>query len=271
MCTSIQLRSIFSVNIVSNSADKDDCALQDNVTDTAKISDLTLNSLFLSLLCVGGNVPIVGKIEDGNASDKKINNRVLSDVSKHMAQHGIANDAFIYVADSAMVTEENLAQAEHFITRLPATYGECERAVQVAVDADQWTDIGSIAITPATKNRPNASYRVHETQVTLYEKPYRAIVVHSSSHDKRRHKRLDRELEASLKAANVIAAPFLKKRFFCRPDAEQAARELISQTSRFHQLDIEIIECPRYPRGRPAKGVEREPYLHGIRTCQYKS
>ena len=42
-----------------------------------------------------------------------------------MAEHGIANDAFVYVADSAMVTEEKLAQISDspenlFITRLPA-------------------------------------------------------------------------------------------------------------------------------------------------------
>ena len=118
-------------------------------------------------------MPIVGKMEDGNASDKTINNSVLSSVSQHMAQHGIANDAFIYVADSAMVTEDNLAKADLFITRLPATYNECARAVQDAVDADQWVEIGEIARAKATKNRPNASYRTHETTVTLYGKTYR--------------------------------------------------------------------------------------------------
>ena len=149
-----------------------------------------LKQFVLSLLCVDGNVPIVGKLEDGNASDKKINHRVLSEVSQHMNQHGIADEAFIYVADAALVTEENLAQARRFITRLPATYNECERAILAAVDADRWTDVGCIAVTPATKNRPTASYRVYEEAVTLYDKPYRAIVVHSSAHDKRRQKTL---------------------------------------------------------------------------------
>jgi transposase len=218
-----------------------------------------LKQFVMSLLCVGGNVPIVGKMEDGNASDKKINHSVLSEISQHMAQHGIANDAYIYVADSAMVTEENLAQAELFITRLPATYNECARAVQDAVDADHWLELGSIAITPATKNRPNASYRTHETTVTLYGKPYRAIVVHSSAHDKRRHKRLERELAASLKEANTLSAPLIKKRFFCRADAEQAAQGMVARSTRFHQLDVEIVECPRYPRGRPAQGAQRIP------------
>ena len=116
-----------------------------------------LKQFVLSLLCVDGNVPIVGKLEDGNASDKQINHRVLSEVSQHMNRHGIADEAFIYVADAALVTEENLAQAGPFITRLPATYNECERAILAAVDADRWTDVGCIAVTPGTKHRPTAS------------------------------------------------------------------------------------------------------------------
>ncbi|MCP3998884.1 MAG: IS1634 family transposase, partial [bacterium] len=205
-----------------------------------------LKQFVLSLLCVDGNVPIVGKLEDGNASDKKINHRVLSEVSRHMNEHGVAEEAFIYVADSAMVTEENLEQAGRFITRLPATYNECEGAILAAVDAGRWADVGCIALTPATRNRPTASYRVHEETVTLYDKRYRAIVVRSSAHDKRRQKRLERELAASLTEADSMAAVFKKKRYFCRADAEQAARELMAQTTGYHRLEVEILECPRY-------------------------
>ena len=158
-----------------------------------------------------------------------------------------------------MVTEENLTLANRFITRLPATYNECERAILAAVDADRWTDIGCIAITPATKNRPNASYRVYEETVTLYDKQYRAIVVHSSAHDKRRQKRLERELVASLKEAKAMTAVLKKKRFFCRPDAEEAARELKAQTTLYHRLEVEVVECPRYGRGRPKKNGPHTP------------
>ena len=46
-----------------------------------------LKQFILSLLCVGGNIPIVGKIDSGNASDKTINNDLLSNISKHMNNH----------------------------------------------------------------------------------------------------------------------------------------------------------------------------------------
>jgi transposase len=216
-----------------------------------------LKQFVLSLLCVDGDIPIVGKLEDGNASDKKINNQVLGDVARHMKQHGVADDAFIYVADSAMVTKENLAKATAFITRLPANYNECERAILAAIDAEQWTEVGCISSTPGSKNRPNAHYRVHEEEVTLYEKSHRAIVVHSSAHDKRRQKRLERELTASEKEARDQLANINKERFFCRADAEQAALKLMSKTKQYHQLAIEVIECPSYARGRPVKGKIR--------------
>jgi len=98
-------------------------------------------------------------------------------------------DAFIDVADSAMVTEANLLQAgEHtrFVTRLPATYNEHEQVILRAIEAEDWTEVGNIAQTPSTKHRPGASYRVSEGAVTLYGKTYRAAAVHSSAHDKRR-------------------------------------------------------------------------------------
>jgi len=167
-----------------------------------------LKQFVLSLLCVGTDVPIVGKLEDGNASDKTINHRLLSEVSRHMKAHGVQEEAFIYIADSAMVTKANLAQAgdrTQFISRLPATYNEHERVILSAIEADRWEQIGRIAQSPATKNRPGASYRVHEGTVTLYDKAYRAVVVHSSAHDKRRHRRLERELSASLKQSKAAA------------------------------------------------------------------
>jgi transposase len=156
-----------------------------------------LKQFVLSMLCVGGDVPIYGKLEDGNTSDKRINHRLLSEVSEHLSAYGIKDDAFIYVADSALVTEANLAQIGDrisFITRLPATYNECERAVLGAIEIGQWQAIGHIAQSRPTKNRPGADYRVHESTVNLYGRVYRAIVVYSSAHDTRRLKRLQGEM-----------------------------------------------------------------------------
>jgi len=218
-----------------------------------------LKQFVLSLLCVDGDVPIVGKLEDGNASDKKINHRVLSEVSRHMKEHGVADQAFIYIADAAMVTEENLAQAGPFITRLPATYNECERVILRAIDVNQWDEVGRISRTAPTKNRPGASYRVREESVMLYGKEYRAIVVHSSAHDKRRQKRLERELDASLKQVKAVAKACEKRVFSCQADAEAAAGEAMKQDTAYHQLKLRVMVQPRYAQGRPKKNTSRIP------------
>ena len=67
-----------------------------------------LKQFLVSLLCVDRNVPVFGKTEDGNGSDKTINNTILTSISKRMALHGLEPGAFIYIADSAMVTKKNL-------------------------------------------------------------------------------------------------------------------------------------------------------------------
>ena len=192
-------------------------------------------------------------------SDKKINHQVLSDIARHMKAHGVDDQAFIYIADSARVTQQNLERAGPFISRLPATYNECERAILSAIDADPWEEIGPIALTTPTRNRPVATYRVHEETVTLYDPSYRAVVVHSSAHDKRRQKRLERELDASLKAIKLLEKAQMKKSFFCQPDAEAAAIAAMAQDTLYHPLQVRVVELPRYAPGRPKKNTPRTP------------
>jgi hypothetical protein len=128
-----------------------------------------------------------------------VNNTLLSNLAAFLAQHGVAPGAYIYVADAALVTEENLAALGDtlFITRLPATYNECRRLIAEAVAGNTWEEIGMLAHTKPTPQRPGTIYKVSEGQVTLYGTSYRAVVVHSSAQDKRRQQRLARELQAS--------------------------------------------------------------------------
>jgi len=221
-----------------------------------------LKQFVLSLLCVDGNVPVFGKIEDGNASDKAINHRLLSEISGHMHKYGVEADAFVYIADSAMVTDANLAQLGErtlFISRLPATYNEHARVILAAIEADDWQAVGHIAQTAPSKNRPGASYRLHEGSVTIDGKAYRAVVVHSSAHDRRRLKRLERELEASRTEIAQVAKEAEQQTFSCRPDAEAAAAQGRTLSTAYHLLDVWVEERPRFGPGRPKKGTPRVP------------
>ena len=211
-----------------------------------------LKQFMTELLCVDRGVPIFGRTLDGNSSDKTSNNQILSRISRIMAKHGLGPGAFVYVADSAMVTENNLAAMgqNRFVSRLPATYSACGQAIGGVVDAGIWVDLGQLAENAGTATRPCATYRASETSVILHGQPYRAVVVHSSAHDRRRQKKLDKaiiESKASIKAGLGRLQPV----YFCEADARTASVQARKLSDRLHTVvaDIRPVEVRR--RGRP--------------------
>jgi len=231
-----------------------------------------LKQFLLEMLCVDKNIPLLGRLQDGNASDKTLNNELLSGISKHMADHGIQEGAFVYVADSAFVTGDNLKKADTtpFLTRLPATYNECSRVITKAVQQKDWVDIGTLAETDDTVKRPAARYKVTDSAVELYGRQYRAVVVHSSAHDKRRHKKVERKLQTDRKSLEKACKKIRAESYFCEADAVAAAEKLSSlpKASDCFTVATEIKKVPKYPRGRPKKGEERVPdsYEYQVET-----
>ena len=223
-----------------------------------------LKQFLISMLCVDRSIPILGSPKDGNASDKTINNEVLTGISKHMARYGLQPGAFVYVADSAFVTGDNLAEAEEnnvrFLSRLPANYKECDRVVDAAVTADDWIDIGALNETEDTRKRPAARYRAHEATICIDDREYRAVVYHSSAHDKRRHKRIDRILAENKKHLEGACKKALATPFFCEPDARLAAEKLVADAAgSYHTIQWQIEKVDKFPRGRPPKNKPRKP------------
>jgi transposase len=218
-----------------------------------------LKQFILSTLCVDRAVPIWGQLADGNASDKTLNTTLLSEIAQLLAQYGVQPGAYIYIADAALVTEDNLAALRNtlFITRLPATYSECGRVIAEAVAANAWEEVGVLAQTPPTRHRPGTSYKVAERNVTLYGKVYRAIVVHSSSQDQRRQKQLERELQASAATLEATAREVTQQEYFCRADAEAAAAKLRAQQSAYHYMEVQVEEHSKYGPGRPSQKQPR--------------
>jgi len=213
-----------------------------------------LKQFVLATLCVDRAVPLWGKPEDGNASDKTVNHALLSDIATFLAQHGVAPGAYIYVADAALVTEDNLAALGDtlFITRLPATYHACGRLIAEAVAHNTWEDVGVLAHTKPTTHRPATSYKAYEGEVTLYGTTYRAVVVHSSAQDRRRRQRLERDIQASHSTIQTAARTAEQQEYFCRADAEAAAEQLRGVHAAYHRVDVTVEERPLYGRGRPS-------------------
>jgi transposase len=226
-----------------------------------------LKQFVFSTLCVDRAIPLWGKPEDGNASDKTVNNTLLSDIATFLAQHGVAPGAYIYVADAALVTEDNLAALGDtlFITRLPATYSECGRLIAEAVAHNTWQAVGVLAHTKPTKHRDVTAYKVSEGAVTLYGTAYRAVVVHSSTQDKRRQQRLERDIQASYSTVQDAVRQAAQQEYFCRADAEAAAAQLRAMPTGYHRIEVAVEERPLYGRGRPSS---RQPRL--IKAMRYR-
>jgi transposase len=213
-----------------------------------------LKQFVLSTLCVDRAVPIWGQPADGNASDKTLNTTLLSEIAQLLAQYGVQPGAYIYIADAALVTEDNLAALRDtlFIPRLPATYSACTRIIAEAVAHNHWEMVGVLAQTPPTKHRPGTFYKVAEGQVTLYGKPYRAVGVHSSSQDQRRQQHLAREIQASYATLEATVRAAARQEYFCHADAAAAAAKLRALQSAYHGVEVAVQERPQYGPGRPS-------------------
>jgi len=62
------------------------------------------------MLCVDRDIPIVGAPNDGNASDKTLNNELLSDISRHMASYSIEKN-FDFLKNPVIVNSIFLKKA----------------------------------------------------------------------------------------------------------------------------------------------------------------
>ena len=218
-----------------------------------------LKQFIFSLLCVEKSIPIFGKIENGNESDKTINRNILSHIAEYMSKHGVGKNGFIYVADSALVTNGNLKilgalnEEENvaFISRLPENYKECSRVIEEAIHSDAWTFIGRLSTERSRQNRPTALYRGCDLKVTLDGKLYRAVVIHSDFMDKRKKKRIDRELKRDKSELEKMCKEVGKIEFECEQNAQSFIR---TQTEgKYHILQWTVEKKEILKRGRPKK------------------
>ena len=206
------------------------------------------------LLCVDRGVPIFSRTVDGNASDKKLNNEMLQRIGKLMKAHGLGPGAFVYVADSAMVTRENLLllDGQRFISRLPANFSVCSQAIAEAVANDEWSETRILQeLAPSAKRLP-ARYKTYETVVDIDGSVYRAVVVHSSAHDKRRQKKVEKQLATSRNALEKEIRK-LQTEFFCEADAQRAVDEARRRKGQLYVLDGEVQAYAARRPGRPPK------------------
>jgi transposase len=218
-----------------------------------------LKQFVLSLLCVEGNLPCHAGMLDGNASDKKNNGNILAELPRIMARYVVGEDEFIYVADSALATKDNLSLMKddiRFITRLPENFGACGELISTAVAATaSWEDVGQLSQRVVNGKNTCASYRIQGAAVDLEGRSYRVLIVHSDAHDRRRRKRIEKAIQKDKTTLDKRAQELNRKKFFCLPDARAATETF--QVGTLHKTDFEFEEHPVYGRGRACANETR--------------
>lgn len=213
-----------------------------------------LKQFVYGLLVSGDGLPLVANVNDGNASDKIWNKEIFDELeTSFLDPQGI-----LYVADSALVTLENLSlmakKRIRFASRLPENFAIARTLKEAAWQTDEWESLG--AISPG-KNA--AQYWTSSLVDEIDGRKYRFVVVRSSALDKRREKSLKKQLKKEFTELEKAKKELEKQEFSCLPDAEMILAKFLDDYRQVaHGLSGEILEynvAQRKP-GRPRKGEE---------------
>lgn len=204
-------------------------------------------------------IPLYADVHDGNTSDKEWNPAVLEKVHKQLEKAELT-DGFVYVADSAAMTQNTLKQVKaahaYLLTRAPNQLNIVKDALKLAEQPEmEWT--ASFQSTEKT----GATYRCFETSAHYYGYDVRLIVVESSALDKRKEHTLAKRV--AVEAEKIVQAQkqYEKMPYHCEADAKQALTACEKELSlRFHTLTTTITcsEQPKKKRGRPKKDAPIE-------------
>jgi len=255
-----------SISLTGNYACQDELVSQDGDEDEddfriargySKDHRPDLKQIIFGLTTLGG-LPVCANVDKGNQDDHTWNfeniPRLLDVVDESISQR------VIYIADSAAVTQDNLAllaaEKTHFISRLPSTYKLCSALKQTAWEKDDWTVVGRMG---AASN--SATYKLRAYRRELYGQTYRFIVVRSSSLDARKEHKLQDVLERERKSLAKDAERAGQIAYSCAEDANVAAEAFIKAHSSKHKQVLHSLRVDVQPeevqekrgRGRPRK------------------
>jgi transposase len=218
-----------------------------------------LKQLVLALLCNREGVPLRAQVRDGNSPDCHANLDALDDFCAALSAEERART--LWVADSALVTGENLEriaeQGLRFVSRLPERFGAAQTVKDAAWAAEAWTDLGVLAWEP----RPDsARYRVWEQRVEIAGRPYRAIAVHTTARVGPAEDWLEQRLKRERERLDKVLAQLARERFACAEDAQAAAADCTARhlLDALHQVQLRVQSTrrrlPRPGPGRPRRG-----------------
>jgi len=198
-----------------------------------------------------GGIPLMMKCFDGNASDNKIFKErckeLINSFKNSENPRYLVGDSKLYHADNA----ENLAEIK-FITRIPRTYKEENRAIDEAILKNQWVSLDE-------ENK----YYVY--RITHFNMTQRWIVIHSKSAQLRSEKTLNRQIEKEYSAVESALKHLRNKEFGCEHDAKKEL-DKVSSKFKYHQIILEkVVPYDCYSQvGRPKKTDQPSKTIYQI-------
>ena len=221
-----------------------------------------LKQILFGLGVTKERIVVIGNVDDGNKSDKDWNKDILKELRSTMKNYGLKD--FIYIADSACITEEMLKGLEgikeydepqiKFISRLPGTFKlEQELKRKASMNADRWEYVGKFS-----DKEDAAKYKVQSYIEELYGQKYRFVVSLSSELDKRKQRTLESNMEKE-KTKTLKRIKELKAReFYCEKDAIEEYKIVEKEMGlKYHELTYKIEKqekkIKRKSVGRPSK------------------
>jgi transposase len=221
----------------------------------SKDSHPDLKQILFDVGTTQDGIPIIAEVDHGNASDMAINGRWVRNMRTILKKDD--DEFLLYVADSALVTTENLAIRKDLhidiLSRLPGRFGLEEELQKRAIQADQWENIGRLS-----NDKKAARYKLFDTTGEIEGITYRFVVVHSDHKDQRKEKALKKavkkEYDSGMNALNELA----NRGFVCEQDASiEIDKAMKKLNHEYHTVEWSIKpqteKMKRDKRGRPRK------------------
>ncbi|MDO9535477.1 MAG: IS1634 family transposase, partial [Bacillota bacterium] len=222
-----------------------------------------LNQVIVGLSVTGDKIPLLGDVESGNTDDKTWNFKFMAKLGKMLNPELMQK--VIYVADSAMITEDNLTQAAkhslQFISRFPGNFDLEKELKAKAWQLDNWEQLGTFS-----DAKKAATYKSKSFIEEIDGRRYRFIVVHSSVLDGRKAKSLEKNLLEKRQSQEKAIKKAEKQCFACLPDAQQALEEfLLQHRDPFYPMQGQVVtEEKRKPGRQPKNGAPHTETLYRL-------
>ena len=210
-----------------------------------------LKQFTLSLITSGdGDVPLYVRVGNGNDADKA----VFTEVIAEFQQQWKAAEPEVYVADSALYSEENIQALGKtpWISRVPASITEAQQLMQ---------HLPQEMFAPSSLD----NYTIAEGCSIYAGVPQRWLVVQSQKRKQADLKQLNQRVE-HVKTEKTKALKELSAHpFACEADALDAANTFAKKLQYHSLADTKVLNKPHYHKpGRPCKGDLPKRYTYHI-------